>query len=147
MIVVNDRPPLWDLIDKTFSVAGKPILFAWGRYIYDPENVGVTRELHSHEEIHGERQIQYGAKLLGINAKYDDAVGAWWHHYIASPPFRLAEEIPAHRAEYLSFCKRHAGRETRNKALNHIAAKLASPLYGGLITQAAARDAIMRRES
>lgn len=146
MIVIHDRPPLWDKIDKAFNVAGKPVIFAWGDRIFDPMGVGVTRELHSHEEIHGERQIRYGAALLGVNCTLDAAVGTWWDKYIKEPSFRLAEEIPAHRAEYLSFCKRHRDRGACNKMLGHIASKLASPLYGGLISEAAARDAILRRD-
>lgn len=145
MIIVNDRPPMWDLIDKTFKVAGKPILFAWGDRIFDPERVGVTREMHSHEEIHGERQMYY-KPAREDEAKFNwQPVEQWWLRYIAEPAFRLAEEIPAHRAEYLSFCKRHRDRGACSKMLTYIASKLASPLYGGLITLAAARDAIMRR--
>lgn len=138
MIVVHDRPPLWDIIDKTFHVAGKPILFAWGDRIFNPEGVHVPKELHAHEEIHGARQLEA--------CDLSDPVHQWWLKYIADPAFRLAEEIPAHRAEYLSFCKRHADRNLRSRALSSIAMKLAAPLYGSLVTVREARDLIMRRE-
>lgn len=146
MIVVHDRPPLWDLIDAKFKVAGKPILFAWGERIYNPMGVNVPKELHAHEEIHGERQVAFGNALLGVFAAPEHCVEAWWREYIKSPEFRLAEEIPAHRAEYLSVCKRHADRNYRAKALSMIAMKLAAPLYGNLVTPAQARDLIIRRE-
>lgn len=143
MIVVHDRPPLWDIIDKTFHVAGKPILFAWGDRIFNPEGVPVPKELHAHEEIHGERQLAF-AGCGPLTA--EDCLVNWWRAYIESPAFRLAEEIPAHRAEYLSFCKRHADRNLRSRALSSIAMKLAAPLYGSLVTVREARDLIMRRE-
>ena len=140
MIIIHDRPPLWDLIDKTFHVAGKPILFAWGDRIFNPEGVDVPKHLHAHEELHGERQFGYcNPHPLGSAA----AVEGWWHTYIADPAFRLAEEIPAHRAEYLAICKRHADRNYRARALSQIAMKLAAPLYGNLVTPAQARTLIL----
>lgn len=140
MIVVVDRPPMWDLIDKTFHVAGKAILFAWGDRIYNPMGVTVPKELHAHEEIHGERQLAY-AGCGPLTA--EDCVLNWWRLYIKDPAFRLAEEIPAHRAEYLSFCKRHADRNSRAKMLSMISMKLAAPLYGSLVTHAEARKLIV----
>ena len=147
MIIVHDRPPLWDLIDKTFHVAGKPILFAWGERIYNPEGVDVPKQLHAHEELHGERQLNH----KGMRPEHEiesgqeslDPVEAWWRRYIRLPEFRLAEEIPAHRAEYLAICKRHADRNYRARALSMIAMKLAAPLYGNLVTPAQARTLIL----
>ena len=147
MIVVYDRPPLWDLIDKTFNVAGKPILFAWGNRIYNPEGADVPKHLHAHEELHGERQLA----CVGAQGEFEiepgqsrfDPVEAWWRRYIRLPEFRLAEEIPAHRAEYLAICKRHADRNYRARALSQIAMKLAAPLYGSLVTPAQARTLIL----
>lgn len=123
---IRERPPLWDEIDKEFNVAGKPILFAFGGIIYNPEGGKITRELVAHEAIHGQRQ--------GPTA---DECFAWWRRYIADKGFRLQEEIPAHQAEYKAFCKRHGS--GRDKYLDFVAGKLASPLYGNLIsvTQAA----------
>jgi hypothetical protein len=143
MIIINDRPPLWDLIDAKFHVADKPILFAWGSRIYNPMGIKVPKELHAHEEIHGARQL---TTLHPDVTSSDGAIEYWWQQYIASPEFRLAEEIPAHRAEYLSFCKRHGDHNTRNKALLVIAMKLAAPLYGSLVTPPVARDLILRRD-
>ena len=142
MIIRVERPPLWDLIDKTFHVAGKPILFAWGEYIYNPEGVDVPKQLHVHEEIHGSRQVMFKG-LIDPVLGADEAVLAWWHRYIEDPAFRLTEEIPAHRAEYLTICKRHADRNYRARALSQIAMKLAAPLYGSLVTPAQARTLIL----
>ena len=131
MKVVIDRPPLWNAINAKFHVAGRPVIFAWGNIIYNPEGVTVTRELRAHEEIHGERQIDY---MHSQRWTQQDAIEEWWKAYIESPTFRLNEEVPAHAAEYKAYCKRHSGTSDRQRALKAIAEKLASPLYGGLIT-------------
>lgn len=123
---LRERPPLWDEIDAAFNVVGKPVIFAFGGIIYNPENGKITRELMAHEEIHGQRQ--------GPTA--DDCF-VWWRRYIQDRGFRLQEEIPAHQAEYRAYCKRHGS--GRDKYLDFAASKLAAPLYGNLITIPQAR--------
>lgn len=118
---IRERPPLWDEIDKEFNVAGKPILFAFGGIIFNPSGGKITRELVAHEAVHGMRQ---GPEF--------DQCERWWKRYIADKGFRLQEEIPAHQAEYQAYCKRHGS--GRDKYLAFVAGKLASPLYGNLIT-------------
>ena len=129
---------MWDEIDRAFNVAGKPVIFAWGDTIYNPEGVPLSKELHAHEEIHGARQLAHlpdDEHLAGVEG--------WWQRYIADAGFRLLEEIPAHHAEYRAFCKRHAGTSARQNALRAIASKLASPLYGGLVSTGAAVDMVL----
>lgn len=111
------RPPMWDDIDAAFHVAGKPILFAWGDTIYNPENGKVSSVLVEHEFVHCHRQMNT-----------EGGPEAWWKTYIADPVFRYTEELPAHQQEYKAYCKRHAS--GRGKYLDYVAAKLASPLYG-----------------
>ena len=139
MIIVHDHPPLWDLISAKFPIAGKPVIFAWGYMIFNPEGVVVSRDLHAHEEIHGMRQLEY-MPALGKNK----SIERWWHAYIGSPDFRLAEELPAHIAEYKSMCSWITDRNTRDQALHQVACKLASPLYGSLVTLQIARKLLMR---
>lgn len=131
MRVVVAKPPLFDEIDTAFGIAGKPVIFAFGDTIYNPMGVRIGEELMAHEAVHGKRQ---GSDVEG-----------WWRRYIADPEFRLEEELPAHVAEYRAFClnntKGHA-RNARRLALHHIAARLASPLYGRLISYEAARKAL-----
>jgi len=122
---------LWELINAKFNVDGKPVIFCWGQTIHNPERIKVTRELVEHEKIHGARQ--------GIGPDIE----AWWRRYIAEPSFRFQEELPAHRAEYHAFCKRHGSQERRAQYLDCVAAKLASPLYGELVTATEARHAIL----
>jgi len=61
---------------------------------------------------------------------------------MTDPKFRLEEEILAHRAEYRKYVDRHANRLKRERALDMIAGKLASPLYGSLISLADARKEV-----
>lgn len=126
MRVVVARPPLFAEIDAVFYVAGKPVIFAWGDVIYNPQGGPIGPELQAHEAVHGKRQ---GADVEG-----------WWRRYIADPEFRLAEEIPAHEAEYRAYSDKP--RNVRRQALHHIASRLASPLYGRLIRYDDARRLI-----
>jgi hypothetical protein len=129
MLVVVEKPPLWDEISKAFPVANRGgVVFAFGKKIYNPSGVKIPPELMAHESVHGQRQR--------------DGVNAWWLKYINDPLFRLQEEIPAHRAEYARFCELQRDRNFRSVFLNRIARRLSGPLYGGLITHRQAMDAI-----
>ncbi len=134
MRVIRANPPLFDRIDAAFGIAGKPVIFSWGDRIYNPMGISVTSELHAHEAVHGRRQ----------GGADETAIVAWWERYIDEPAFRLAEEVPAHRAEYMRFCARHGNKSNRANALDAIASRLASPLYGDLVSQAQARLAVLR---
>jgi hypothetical protein len=131
MQVIKARPPLFDEIDAKFHIAGKPVIFAWGNTIYNPEGAEISDELFAHEAVHGLRQDAFGR------------IEHWWANYLADPQFRLEEEVEGHKAEYLSFCSRHKDRNARARYLNTIAARLASPMYGGIITAADARRLII----
>lgn len=131
--VIVDRPPMFAAIDAVFKVAGRPILFAWGDRIFNPLNVAIPAELVAHEAVHGQRQ--------------GGDVEAWWSRYLVDPTFRLAEELPAHVAEFKSLCEQHAPHwhsqnGMRKTMAAHVARKLAAPLYGSLITFAAAKREI-----
>lgn len=119
MRIVIARPPLYDLINSKFRIAGKSVFFAWGDVIYNPAGVQIPPSLIAHESVHGRRQ---GSDIEG-----------WWGRYIDDPQFRLAEEIPAHIAEYRFLCE-NAGRHDRRAGLAIIAKRLSGPLYGGLIS-------------
>ena len=125
MRIVRDYPPLMDEIDAKFHVRGKPITYAWGTTIYNPLNLVIPPQLIAHEAVHGQRQ---GRDIVG-----------WWRRYIDDVAFRLAEEIPAHRAEYLNLVEGQPNRQQRRQALKITAKRLAAPLYGRVVsrTQAA----------
>lgn len=134
MRVVRAFPPLIEEIDAAFNVRGKAILFAWGDTIFNPAGVDVPPELVVHEQVHGDRQ--------------GSEIESWWRRYIGDAEFRLAEELPAHVAEFRKLCEIHAPRWHSARAMRrtlaaHVARKISSPLYGGLITTDAAKRAIL----
>lgn len=127
--VVHDRPPLWDEIVAAFPQARNPgVIFSWGDRIFDPSGDHLPPDLLAHEAVHGERQ--------GTN---EQKIRDWWQRYIEDPSFRLAEEIPAHQAEFRWLIE-HGNRSQRRKALRHVTERLAAPLYRYGITPAKARE-------
>lgn len=121
MKIVFTHPPMFDKINEAFPIAGKKVFFAWGDIIYNPACVEIAPELMAHERVHGERQVPWG-------------VERWWREYITDPAFRLQEEIPAHQAEYASFCGAHLDRNQRARQLHAIARRLSSPFYGSMVS-------------
>jgi hypothetical protein len=127
MRVVYDRPPMFDEIDARFHIRGKPVIYAWGSIIYNPQRIDIPPQLMAHEAVHGARQLRIG-------------IVAWWKLYIESDRFRLAEELPAHIAEYRWLAEQAPSRRQRRAALKIVAARLAAPLYGGIVTKSAAAE-------
>lgn len=130
--VVHERPPNYADIAAVFDLSKtKGIIFAYGDVIYAPDCI-VPPQLMVHERVHCERQ---GADVAG-----------WWRRYLDDAEFRLAEEVPAHRAEYRFWCARPGSekpvagfRSGREYYLMQIAKRLSSPLYGGLVSIGKAR--------
>lgn len=125
MKVLHLFPPNYKKIVEQFDVRGRQIIFAYGDAIYNPSRIPITPQLERHEQVHLTRQ--------GGDPE------AWWDKYIAEPAFRLAEEIPAHVAEYQASVAHY-----RAIALDDIATRLSSPLYGSLLTFGQAREVILR---
>lgn len=120
---------MFDEIVAVFPNASKPdVVFAWGNTIYSPSSDYVSPEIMAHEIVHGGRQGQN--------------VEAWWARYLADPAFRLAEEIPAHQAEFRAFSGKD--RNARMRHLHFVANRLSGPLYGSLISPAKARSLLLR---
>lgn len=112
MKVLYTFPPNYAAINRAFNVRGKPVIFCYGSVIHNPARIKIPERLHAHESVHSARQqAQAGGPA------------AWWERYITNPQYRLGEEIPAHQAE--ARCAPELAEE--------IAARLASPLYGGLV--------------
>lgn len=124
MRVLHTLPPNYAAINRAFNVRGKPVIFCFGDVIHNPLRIDVTPELIEHESVHSREQ--------GRDPK------GWWQEYIADMKFRLDQEIMAHRAEYRAFCERG-----RPDMIDRVAGRLASPLYGGLITADDARRILM----
>jgi len=129
--ILIERPPMWDRIVARFPEAKRPgVIFTWGQTIYNPGKGQVTRELMKHEEVHAERQ-----------GPSEEAITAWWERYLIDPNFRFEEELPAHRAEYRAYCKRHSQGQARY--LRMVAQRLCGPLYGRVIDYKTAINRIL----
>ena len=90
MKVLTTFPPMYAEINKEFNVRGKPVIFTFADVIHNPSRITITPELMVHEEVHSQRQ--------GDNPE------SWWADYLTDPEFRLAEELPAHQAEFAYLC-------------------------------------------
>ena len=119
MKIVYKRPPNYDELNEKFHIGNKAILFCWGSIIYNPQGVFIPPELEVHEQVHSTRQ--------GWNA-----IG-WWQKYLKDEMFRLEEEVLAHRAEY-HFLIDHGNRRAKRRALKTISHRLASPMYGKMVS-------------
>lgn len=136
MEIVIAQPPMFEEIDRVFRVRGKAVVFCWGAKIYNPMGLYIHPEIMAHEGVHSSRQLQ-----VSKGDHQEELVVAWWKRYLEDPEFRLMEELPAHRAEYRALINRMKDRNRRSAFLQHVAEKLAAPLYGGIITK---REAIRR---
>ena len=135
MKIVHAYPPNIDQIDEVFKVRGTPgVVYTYGDTIYVPDGSVVSPSLKSHEGVHYSRQTNDRG-----------AIEAWWARYLTDAEFRLAEELPAHRAEFRTFCALHKDRTLQMRMLHAIADRLAGPLYGGLISASRARNLIHAR--
>lgn len=132
MRIIDTYPPNIDAIDAKFNIKGKPIIFTYGDIIYNPHNVIVSRALHAHENVHGARQTTDLKSIL-----------KWWDQYLLDDEFRLNEELLAHQAEYKQFCSENKDRNRQSTYLNTIATRLASPMYGNMLTSTKARKIIL----
>lgn len=131
--IVADRPPNFEKILAVFPMAAKPtVLFCYGRVLYNPSGGPVSDALMVHEGVHSERQIKMG-------------VEDWWDRYLVDGQFRYEEELLAHRAEYRAAIEKpeFASRKWRRAQLKVIAKRLSSPLYGRIVSEEQAREAIL----
>ena len=118
--IKNEFPPNIDKIRDVLPLSGKEI-FAWDGIIYNPGKGRITQPLMDHERQHFVQQ----------NGNPE----AWWDEYLIDPEFRFKQELEAHQAEYISYCRMEKSRNKRARYLFEIAARLASPMYGYPITQ------------
>lgn len=131
MKVVVAEPPMMDEIDARTGTRGKPVLYAWGDIIYNPLGMMIPPQLLAHEEVHEKQQ----ALLKGPKV--------WWTRYLADLPFRLTQEVPAHQAEYLAYCRLGTNRQQRRRYLHGLIKRLSGPLYGKLVLREKAKALIL----
>lgn len=127
-----EKPPIWDACDEAFELTGDEI-FCWGDIIYNPGGNHIPDYLVAHEKVHRDQQ--------------GDDIEGWWELYLEDAEFRLSQEMEAHIKEYRVFCLKYKLRKHREAYLKIIAERLASPMYGEVITveEAMARIAAGRK--
>ena len=131
------RPPSWVWNRAVTELrADARTVFVYGRTIHTPSGASLDPPLLAHELTHVVQQIKLG--------EGDDEAGAqrWWERNFADAVFRYAQELAAHRRQYQVFCQDAPYRGPRLRFLHRIAADLAAPLYGGLVTTEQAIQAI-----
>ena len=128
--MIKDWPPNIDHLDQVFHLRAQArlgIIFSWGAdKIYNPSGVVIPPALYEHEAVHGRRQDEA------------PSIEIWWQRYVDDPKFRLMEEVLAHCREYGFRCG-DGSRAERRQALADVSKRLASSLYGRMISRAEAR--------
>ena len=134
MKIIIDRPPNFKDIVSVFPMASnKGVIFAFNNSIYNPSNIIITPELMAHERVHCARQGNEANTL------------EWWNSYLNDPDFRYYEELLAHSQEYMTLADNASNRNQKRSALKSVANKLASPLYGRMVSPKQAGKQIFNR--
>lgn len=132
MKIITKKPPNFDAIVAVFPSAAMPgVIFTFGNAIYNPSGAHICNALLAHEEVHARRQTTATAKIE-----------AWWERYLVDGYFRIAEELPAHQAEFRAACGQIKDRNKRGMICVKIAQRLAGPLYGNMMTFSQAMKAV-----
>ena len=129
MRIIQAFPPNWDDIVKVLKPPPN-VIICYAPAVYIPAGGTLTPSLEAHEGVH---LLQQG-----------NSPATWWIRYLHDLDFRLAQEVPAHAAEYNMAIASGASRQVRRSELKQIAKRLSGPLYGKLITFKQARLEIMR---
>lgn len=127
--IVHRYPPNIDAIREVFPLSGQEI-FAWDGTIFNPAGGRVPDWLVEHEKVHFAQQA--------------GDPESWWGRYLVDAEWRLTQELEAHIVEYRVFCKSTRDRNKRFFFLADIGKRLASPMYGSLITIGKAMGSIKR---
>lgn len=131
MKIIRAFPPNYVELRSRFKLRpDQKVVFAWGDKIYNPWGLRVPLHIEKHEEVHGQRQ--------------GDMVKEWWRRYIDEPEFRLFEELLAHRVEFATLASIIKNPTAIERALHETAEKLASPLYGSLISVEEAKAGLLK---
>ena len=131
MNIVAGTPPNFEAIVARFPAARRRgVIFTWGDTVYVNGVPELPSQLKAHEAVHIDQQ----RRLWGGPER-------WWALYLDNPTFRLDQELQAHRAEYRTL--KQLDRNAAARSLTFIAERLASPLYGGMITVREAKRMIL----
>lgn len=129
--ILQAFPPNYAQILSVFpSAQRRGVIFSYYPNIHCPGAKTLPAELIAHEEVHLHRQ-----KMAGVER--------WWEEYLRNPAFRYQEELIAHQVEYRHLMANAPSRTVRRMALKHTAARLASGLYGQIVTHKKAMEDIL----
>lgn len=122
MKIIYKKPVIWPLVRLAFPGAHwGQVLLTWGDGIYTSKPLSV--DLLSHESVHIVQQKM--SKLWGL---------VWWALYVFSSKFRLAQEIPAHQAQWKTICATIKDRNQRDRARRQLATFISGPIYNKMIS-------------
>ena len=129
MKIINEYPPIYDAILSAGMHPNPSTIYAYGDAIYAPHVDPVPPDLIAHESAHCRQQG-------------NDPDG-WWSRYLDDPYFRIDQEAEAYAAQYDYVCQHMVkDRNARARFLQRLAGSLSSPIYGSVITQSSALEAI-----
>lgn len=141
--IIEDWPPNIEKIRAVLPVTRRNI-FAYDGVIYSPGGPELPPWLIAHEEVHFDQQ--WGMSMSADeNGEPMNCVDVWWDLFLKNPKFRLMQEMPAHQVEWLVW--NQSGNRSRNQrrvTLKHMAGRLASPMYGNIISVKDAKREISR---
>jgi len=127
----DEYPPIYEKAKEVFPLKGGEI-FAWGPdIIYAPGHTHIPPWLIDHELVHFKQQQG--------EPEY------WWRLYLSDPAWRYIQELEAHQEEYRSFCRHNKDGNKRFQYLVRISRRLASPMYGSLVSASEAMKSIASR--
>lgn len=121
--VRHDWPPNIAKLRARFVAISESTIFTYAPVVYVPGGFRLPVTIAAHERVHLRQQ--------------GDDPATWWERYVNDVEFRFQQELEAHRAEWRA--ARRGGRRDERYA---IASRLASPLYGSMITVPEALKAI-----
>jgi hypothetical protein len=132
--VKREYPPnIEDILEHFPDAKTTDVLFAYAPHIYAPRLPALAQlppQLYYHELVHIRQQ--------GDNPEL------WWERYFQDKQFRLEQEFEAHYMEYLVLKNDTKNRHDRRNIETSIAKKLASRLYGNMITLKRAKEALRK---
>lgn len=132
MKLKKELPPNYEEIIKTLN-PNEHTVFTYGDTLYAP-HITDDKQIEDHLWIHEETHEQQQKNPV-----------EWWNRYLADPDFRLEQELEAYGKQYAFVCKKNLNAKIKKLFLEHIAADLCSPIYGGLLTQGEAESKIRNK--
>lgn len=119
--ILEEYPPNYDKIARTFNLEGKKPCFTYGETIYNPHKGIISEDILAHEAVHVKQQ-----EIIGIEK--------WWEIYLEDQAFRLQQELEAYRVQYKHLIENN-NRQYQRIRIRQITKDLSSAMYGNLLTK------------